>query len=552
MFPRSRLKSLPLPLFLLVCAVGLFLWSRGQYGRPPEIEAIDPQIGFPGEEMVIRGRYFGADAHRGEVMIAGITPRRSQIRLWSDHEIRLTIPGSVGSGLVVVRTSKGESRGTLFTNRSHVPGQIFRGRDPITPKAEALSPQSAVPGNPVTLEGSRLGHSREGSRLYVSRSQGGRDFLEVGPSYIDSWTDRGIRFRVPPDAGSGPVTVERRGRMSSPVVLEVYSPVGRRSYGQRRRITLQTTQILRVTGALGENGFYLRIPRPAQDYRQSHGDIIRKTDDSFYAVNSKSLLYHFRRLQSGDVRSISQDYMVETAEVICEVDPRGIVARYDRKLPFYRSLTSPDPWIPSEDQSISWAAGRAARGTNDPLRKARQLYNYTLDRLEQAGPAERRQAGDLASPEVVIDSHVAGASGYARLFAALLRNQGIPARTVRGVLVQEGPQAVFHEWTEFYLEDFGWYPADPYLADSPAGELKFPGGYRLKDEAREFYWGGMDPYHVAFTRGILAGGGMSPEGRGEARDNALGILENAEEPWGGVSGWHVDWNRIRVTGLVDP
>ncbi len=550
MLPRSRWKSLPVPLLLMALTAGLFLWSRGQYGQAPQIETIDPQIGFPGETLEIRGRFFGASRTRGEIVIAGIKPRRSLIKEWTDQRIRVKLSSNVSSGLVVVQTEYGKSRGTLFTNRNHVPGRIYRGRDPVQPHIQGISPQSASPGSLVTITGSGFGTSRGESRIFLGRVQGGQDPLAVPGEYVVHWDDQEIRFRVPPGAGRGALTVQRRGRDSSPEILEVFSPVGRRSYGGRRRITLRTAQEVEIEGALGENGLYLRVPKPAEGYRQNYREVLQTEGAGPSIEAEEALVFHLRDLSSGQKKQLSQDFIVETAEVSSVIDPRRIADRYDPSLPFYGAMTSPGPWIPSEDRGVGWAAGRQTRGVSGSYQKARQLYDYTLERLEPARASDRRGGKDVVSAEVVLDSQRADPPGYARLLVSLLRNQGIPARPVRGILVLQGPQAVFHEWAEFYLEDFGWFPADPYLADLPPGEVRFPGDYPTR--AGEFYWGGLDPFHLSFTRGILAGEALNPEGRSRDRADVLGYVQSAEEPWGAVSGYRVNWNRVSVTGIAVP
>lgn len=59
---------------------------------------------------------------------------------------------------------------------------------------------------------------------------------------------------------------------------------------------------------------------------------------------------------------------------------------------------------------------------------------------------------------------------FSALFVACCRNIGVPARTVSGMTMGA---TQWHTWTEFYVPNAGWIPADPSFCDSicPDGSL---------------------------------------------------------------------------------
>ena len=74
---------------------------------------------------------------------------------------------------------------------------------------------------------------------------------------------------------------------------------------------------------------------------------------------------------------------------------------------------------------------------------------------------------------------------HALMFIALCRASGIPARWQSGWAMRPGSENM-HDWAEFYVEPYGWLPADPSF------------GLRKHDNPRvhEFYIGHTDPFRM--------------------------------------------------------
>ena len=100
-----------IPFTLFVGLIALFSFSSRFADRPPIIENITPDVGLPGEVLVITGDYFGESRQGGEVHIAGTRPTSSSYIEWTNTRISVRIPPNVGSGLVYVITRNGKSDG---------------------------------------------------------------------------------------------------------------------------------------------------------------------------------------------------------------------------------------------------------------------------------------------------------------------------------------------------------------------------------------------------------------------------------------------------------
>jgi hypothetical protein len=52
-----------------------------------------------------------------------------------------------------------------------------------------------------------------------------------------------------------------------------------------------------------------------------------------------------------------------------------------------------------------------------------------------------------------------------------------------------------HDWTEIYVNPYGWIPVDPYMG--VFAMQYFSGPIEQRKEIRDFYFGGLDQYRMA-------------------------------------------------------
>ncbi len=129
--------------------------------------------------------------------------------------------------------------------------------------------------------------------------------------------------------------------------------------------------------------------------------------------------------------------------------------------------------------------------TNDCV-KAKKCFDWISENIKYSFSIEYSTVRNL--------SDYCRSKGYgdcgqeAMLFIALCRLNGIPARWQTGWNIFPDDKDI-HDWTEIYLEPYGWMPADPYMgifamqqADTLTPEQK--------RQIRDFYFGGLDQYRM--------------------------------------------------------
>ncbi len=98
---------------------------------------------------------------------------------------------------------------------------------------------------------------------------------------------------------------------------------------------------------------------------------------------------------------------------------------------------------------------------------ASTIYDWVLQHCTYTKNAAQGRASVFWGALDMLNNRRGECSEYAALFVAVCRAAGIPARTQAGFLVRGTNNA--HVWTEFYVPDFGWVPADPSMGDMSPG-----------------------------------------------------------------------------------
>ncbi|WP_158624862.1 IPT/TIG domain-containing protein [Gynurincola endophyticus] len=116
---------------------------------PPTINFISPQSGPQGAEMTISGTLFSTEADENKVFINGIAV---PVTSASATQLKLTIPGGTGDGIVKV-----------IVNDQAVEGPVFKDQ---TLGIAAISPDNGLAGTSVTIAGTGFNSNPTGNTVY--------------------------------------------------------------------------------------------------------------------------------------------------------------------------------------------------------------------------------------------------------------------------------------------------------------------------------------------------------------------------------------------------
>ena len=115
------------------------------------------------------------------------------------------------------------------------------------------------------------------------------------------------------------------------------------------------------------------------------------------------------------------------------------------------------PFIDSDEEIIRQEATNLTESTKLVSDKAQVINSFVHDHIiDNKGTVFPENASQIYLSQKGRCRH------YARLFVALCRGVGIPARTIGGCLLTDtSPTADYHLWAEFFDESNHWIPVDP-------------------------------------------------------------------------------------------
>ncbi|MDR0442716.1 MAG: IPT/TIG domain-containing protein [Treponema sp.] len=510
----------------------------------PVIQSIDPKIGAMGEEITLTGKNFGEAREESYVTIAGIAPTNSSYQKWQDNIIKVKFPESSESGLVYVHVKGKKSNGVLFSNSAAVPRRI-EGEEPgLEPRIISVNPVTAAAGSLITITGNNFGSSRENGGVFFSWDfdSPSSPFIAREPEFIEvsdvefgyvSWNAREIRVRLPDGAVSGTLEIRTPRGKSRPFFFDAGGRQGTKAFKDKRSYTVHYSVDVRVTEATRPNTLYLWMPKPVISPSQRNVSLVSQSAAPFVENHRGVSLFKIDNLGPGSNPAINLSFNVEVYAQETVVRPQSI--RQDDASPLAAYIQNSN-LIPAGDPKIKTLANAIAGRERNPYQKARLFYEWIT--------AEMKITDAPTNIIAAVEQKKADAYTAALLYCAMMRAGGIPCIPVAGVLVNRSGQTLRHYWTEFWIDGFGWIPADPVMGAGAAAD-----SFVIKQEPAGYYFGNLDSQRIAFSRGEVVLSQMESRGRLVSRPQSYSLQNIWEEAAGGLESYSSLWGDITITGI---
>lgn len=523
--------------------------------KTPYIGSISPRGGIMGDVVTVFGGHFGRERNESYITVGGIVPTSSAYLEWDDARIVFKTPELGESGLIYVHRGDKRSNAALFANQAVIPARPGETEPGIEPRILAVRGSPASIGQAITITGRNFGAAREDGGVFFTwdvepprsapaESQG--PFLvEVSARDFgyELWSEREIRVRVPDGAASGSIEVRTsRGERSSEL-FEIAPKPGTKSYRDKRSYAISYGVDVQVQEASSANTLYLWVPLPADSASQRAAERLSRNREPFFDNHRGTSLFKLTDLTPGRNAAVVLSYLVEVYTVETAVRGQQIKAG-SRTAPLETACTQPAPLIPSNDPAVVKQAAAITGRDQNPYSKAQRIYQWLVTEGGiQAEPLPDVPGGAGAVQEALekrrADSYLASL-----LFCSLARAAGVPAIPVAGVLVDKSAAARRHYWAEFWLEGFGWVPADPALGAGAA-----PPSFALRPDAQSYYFGNLDNQRIAFSRDQTVLSPMDPRGRTAGRSREYALQNLWEEAAGGLESYSSLWSDVTITGI---
>jgi len=180
------------------------------------------------------------------------------------------------------------------------------------------------------------------------------------------------------------------------------------------------------------------------------------------------------------------------------VDPAKVLP-YNTSDPEYRKYTTASTNIALTPEMKKKAREIVGAETN-PYLQAQKIYRYVSDTLPYShAPHMQLEATGKPRSVYVLETGIGDCGAQSQYFAALCRSIGIPARVPSGYQMILGPTGT-HVWAEYYVEGYGWIPADVTVAEGADWSYNATAQERL--QYRDFFSRNLDPYRYVIQKDV--------------------------------------------------
>ena len=530
---------------------GIVFFSRSTI-RANTITAVSPQVTVPGEQVTIVGKHFGASSIHSWLMIGNNKIRSDRCLEWTDTKIVFEAPDTLYEDMLYVVAKNRQGNTVMLVNQMVFPLSSKRTADENLPFIDSLEADSGNVGDLISIHGKNFGHARNDSVVLFTGTQNtvyaqnsAQEVVSAGAACSESdfdyefWSDRELRIRVPDAADTGNVVIITEAGMSNPIPFRLKNKYGTKTYTDAR--TYRLVSEVEISDFLAEmpNTFFLQIPLPQKTETQRAVMINSVHPEPFVPSYQGASIYRFHNVESGSKIQIRQEYSVSRSKVETNVNV-GSLRRTEQNNPLlYAAYTESDDFLPADNTVIKKMCRQIIGSETNPYNKARRIYTFLTSEIKVG---ESRAADAGRSILTALEEKSGSAYDLALLFCTLARAAGVPAIPTAGLLVDREQKAVLHWWAEFYINGFGWVPVDPALASG----IPFDTG--VADKGR-WYFGNLDAYHIAFSRGYQTQAPLLPNGKTTEKVRSYAFRSIWEESTPNISGYSALWRIPKITGV---
>ena len=181
-------------------------------------------------------------------------------------------------------------------------------------------------------------------------------------------------------------------------------------------------------------------------YSVKPSEIFEKDGDLF----ARFALEKLPRSSDVSINVDAEIYRYDLATASADAKNRLLEKKYD----LGKWLNTNETYLDCRSSEIQRVA-KSIPGKNDE-EIVRNCFDYVLNNLKK-GPYDEKDHGAVWA----LQRKQGDCTEFADLFVTLCRTKGIPARFVRGYLLDPVTDTPKHDWGEVYFEQYGWVPFDP-------------------------------------------------------------------------------------------
>jgi transglutaminase-like putative cysteine protease len=235
------------------------------------------------------------------------------------------------------------------------------------------------------------------------------------------------------------------------------------------------------------------IPLPQSDRYQTIGNLKIETPFTYTKHRDPEYGNEYLYLQVPAAKvtepaEVRVSFEVARYEHRVALDARSVTAQSGPTSRDLQRFLEPDRRVPLQGV-IADLSAQETSGLQDPLAKARAIYNYVIATMRYDKSGTGWGNGDAIW---ACTAKRGNCTDFHSLFIGMMRAAGIPARFEIGFPLpadqHDGAIPGYHCWVEFYVEPYGWIPVDASEA------WKHP-------DKKDYFFGAHDDNRLQFTVG---------------------------------------------------
>lgn len=271
---------------------------------------------------------------------------------------------------------------------------------------------------------------------------------------------------VEPVAKEKPAVSEKVDAAPAPAALHTATPAPASPYqlGQARDYTLVTRFVVKNTGDSNSTGIRLKVPMMAASslYQVQNGESFNVQPKEIQVVQGARVgVFALKDLAPGEETVLELRYNLRVFNIKFFSEYNAVPTG---NIPL--GYTNATEGVESDHADIVALSRQITANLAGDWEKAEAITRWVAANITYDAEAPSRNKGALAA----LQTRRGVCEDYAALAAALARAAGIPARVAYG-FTDNGTKwpengafslAGFrHAWVEYYLDGYGWVPAEP-------------------------------------------------------------------------------------------
>lgn len=304
---------------------------------------------------------------------------------------------------------------------------------------------------------------------------------EFPPSALRGYYNVDVSVKVLNSVSRGRVSFFYRGLVDRRNVVNVTYVLVLEGTGEVGELRVALPQADSMTFAAGP----VVSPRPSRVEKDELGNVYAVYEKVAEGAFRKEFKVSFVGVQ--EVSLVSADAPIDSLRSL----PPGL-----------EEFLRPSPYIESDSPEIVEVARRLSSGVSTVRQLASRIADYVSSTLRYNDALGSIRDSWSLGALWALHAKQGMCLQFARLYVAIARAAGLPARVVEGLVVTPpgGSSSYLHAYAEFYLPGYGWVPVEPQLPGRYVGLVPpVPGYVPLVKGLGEERAGSRDSYVASFT-----------------------------------------------------